>query len=106
MKTVTESIFSGKTHVIPMAEVHHIERDMREDYSDAIMVVLNGTTWNAEIDAYNNSAHLRHDEAEAFLSCWCRYRAELECDDLADLAPDEIIPGTLTSLHNLGRSQS
>ncbi|HAD32190.1 MAG TPA: hypothetical protein DCE77_11495 [Methylophaga sp.] len=106
MKTVTESIFSGKTHIIPMAEVHHIERDMREDYSDAVIVVLNGTTWNVGMDAYNNSAYLRHEEASAFLSCWCRYRAELECESLADLSPDEIIPGTLKALHELGRGDS
>lgn len=82
MGKVTESIFSGETAVVPIAEVHHIERDTREGYKDAIRVVLNGTTWNSALNTYNNSICLRHDEAEAFLQCWCRYRSELEAPTL------------------------
>jgi hypothetical protein len=102
MGNVTESIFSGNTVVIPMAEVQYIERDKREGFTDAISVILSGTTWSNEIDAYNNSAYLRGEEAEAFLRDWCRYRHELEENDLADLAPSEIFPGTMEALDKLG----
>ena len=91
MGKVSESIFSGDSAIIPMAEVHHIERDKREGFTDAIIVVLNGTTWNNEIDAYNNSIWLRHEEAESFIKCWCRYRYELESETIMNLQED--IPG-------------
>ena len=103
MGKVTASIFSGKTVIVPMAEVHHIERDMREKYTDAIIVVLNGTTWNNEIDTYNNSVYLRHEEAESFKQCWCRYRAELEADTIINIHGE--IPefeGTTEALDKLG----
>ena len=88
MGQVTESIFSGETAIIPMAEVHHIERDKRDGYTDAISIVLSGTTWNQEIDAYNNSIWLRHEEAKSFLQCWCRYRAEIEAETIINIGAD------------------
>lgn len=91
MGQVTESIFSGETVIVPMAEVHHIERDKRAGYEDAITVVLNGTTWNQEMDAYNNSVWLRHEEAESFKRCWCRFRAELEAETIINISGD--MPG-------------
>lgn len=86
MGNVTESIFSGETVVIPLAEVQHVERDLREGYQGCINVILSGTTWNAEFDGYNNSAYLRSEEAESFIACWCRYRHELEQPTIACLA--------------------
>ena len=103
MGKVTESIFSGESVIIPMAEVHHIERDKREGYTDAVIVVLNGTTWNNEIDTYNNNAYLRHEEAESFKQCWYRYRAELEADTIINIHGE--IPefeGTIEALDKLG----
>lgn len=87
-KTVTESIFDGETTIIPMAEVHHIERDKREGYEDAISIILNGTTWNNEVDYWNNNIYLSGDEAASFLKSWCKYRHELEIDTLMDLSED------------------
>jgi len=85
MKTVKESIFSGKTVIIPMAEVQHIERDKRNGFEDGISIIFKSTRWSTEMDAWDNTAYLRHYEAESFLKCWCKYRAELESDVLMDL---------------------
>ena len=84
MGKVSESIFSGESTIIPMAEVHHIERDRRDRFTDAIFVILNGTTWNNEIDAYNNAIWLRHEEAKNFKRSWCNYRSELESGTIMD----------------------
>lgn len=104
MGKVTESIFSGDKHVIPLADVLFIERDKREGFEGGISVILSGTTWNNEIDTYNNCAYLTGDEAQSFMSDWCRYRAELEADDIMDISGDdfEIFPGTIEQLNNLG----
>lgn len=101
MGKVTESIFSGTSVVIPLAEVHHIERDMREAFSDVITVVLSGTTWNQKIDSYNNAVYIRHQEAESFLDAWCRYRAELEAETVEDIRPD--VPGFEGTLESLSK---
>ena len=85
MKTVTESIFSGETCIIPMAEVLFIERDKRESYKDGITVIFKGTTYSNEAGEYNNNAYLRKEEAKSFIQCWCAYRSELEADTLMDL---------------------
>ncbi len=92
MGKVTESIFSGESAIIPMAEVHHIERDKRKGF-DGIIVVLNGTTWNQEIDTYNNGVYLQHEEAKSFKQAWCRYRAELESETIinSDMLEFELI---------------
>lgn len=82
MGTVTESIFSGATSIIPLAEVHHIEIDKLSN----LIVVLNGTTYSEELGTYNNHAYLTGEEAEAFKKAWCRYRSELESESLANLA--------------------
>jgi hypothetical protein len=83
MKTVTESIYSGKTAVIPLSEVQHIEH--RGNYS---MIVFKSCTWNTEIADYNNAICLHKDERAGFLAAWCRYRSELEADTLMDLSPE------------------
>ena len=100
---VNESIFSGKSVIIPLAEVHHIERDMREGYTDAICVILNGTTWNSEIDNYNNAIYLRHEEAESFKKSWLIYRADIEDETIINIMED--VPGfegTKEALNKIG----
>lgn len=83
-KTVTESIFNGATAIIPLAEVQHIEKDQRERYKGGLIVVMSGSTWNQEIDFYNNTPYLSGDEAESFKKAWCRYRSELETETLVE----------------------
>ena len=85
MGTVTESIFSGKTVIIPMAEVQHVERDQRKNFEDGISVIFKSTRWSSEMDVWDNSAFLRHEEAKSFLKAWCTYRSELEAGTLMDL---------------------
>jgi hypothetical protein len=83
----TESIFAGESAIIPLAEVQFIEPDKRKNFEDGIHIILSGTTWNAEIDCYNNHAYLRGEEAIEFKKAWCRYRHELEIESLAKLNP-------------------
>jgi len=82
-KTVTESIYAGKSHTIPMALVQHIERRPHGQY----MVVMKSSTYNADFDDYNNAPCLDKDEGPRFMAAWCRYRAELEAPTLMDHTP-------------------
>lgn len=90
MGKVSESIFSGLNHVIPMADVSHIERhwysgdaERTRDNYRGLIVVTKHTTWDKETDTYNNAPYLSAgEEAENFLRYWCLYRAELESETL------------------------
>jgi len=77
---VTESIFSSASLVIPLAEVHHIEKNKY-----GIMVILKDTKWNFEHDCWENAIHVPEDIKDRFLSSWCVYRHELEIGTLKDL---------------------
>lgn len=79
---VTESIYSGKCVVVPLADVQHVEK------SDAgLIVVTKHTKWDREANYWANNIWIDGAEASGFLSAWCRYRSELEADTLADLMP-------------------
>jgi hypothetical protein len=80
---VTESIYSGKNIVIPLADVQHIEKTNPL----GLIVVTKHTRWDREIDGWANNAWVDAAEAPAFMRAWCRYRSELEADTLADLEP-------------------
>jgi hypothetical protein len=82
MGTVTESIYSGKSTVVPLADVQHIEK--REL---GLVVVTKHTRWDNDGDFWANSIWIDKAEADAFLKAWCTYRSELEADTLADLSP-------------------
>lgn len=90
MNTVSESIFSGSKHIIPMADVSHIEKywyrgeEKTEENLKAYLVVMKHTTWNSKLDCYNNNVSLDVAEGKEFLKAWCMYRHELEkCDATA-----------------------
>ena len=85
MGKVTESIFSGDTYIIPLAEVLFIVRDKREGFKDRITVVFKGSTWSNETDYYNNIAYIIGAEAENFITAWCRYRAGLESETVVNI---------------------
>lgn len=92
MGKVSESIFSGETVIVPMSDVQHIEKhwysgdDKATTEYRGIHIVTSKTTWNQEIDAYNNSIYLPNSEEEkAFLRAWCTYRHELESETILDL---------------------
>ena len=94
MKTVSESIFSGKTTVIPMADVQHIEKryhncDLVSGPKNGdlmgIMIITKHTRWDMDADTWANNIWLGKEEADSFMRCWCDYRAELEADTLIDV---------------------
>jgi hypothetical protein len=82
MGTVTESIYSGKAVIVPLADVQHIETHNPL----GLIVVTRHTRWDCERDVWANSIWINADEADAFKAAWCRYRSELEVDTLADLS--------------------
>lgn len=86
MGKVTESIFSGKTVIVPLADVQHIER-WDHNSIPGIKVITKHTRWDAETGDWANSIWISDPEATQFRAAWCRYRAELEDDTLADLSP-------------------
>ena len=85
MEKVKESIFSGETTIIPMADVQHIEKhwfpsdtDRNKQNYRGIKVITKNTRWNREVDDWDNNIYLSRKEAESFIECWCRYRSEVE----------------------------
>ena len=87
MNKVSESIFSGKTTVIPMADVQHVEKNRQScDYADGskkgdisgYTIITRHSRWDAETDSWANPIILGKEEGEAFLRAWRDYRHELE----------------------------
>ncbi len=90
MRTVTESIFSGTSVIVPLADVQHIERHDKNSIP-GIMVITRHTHWDCDHDVWANAIWISEPEATAFMVAWCRYRSELEADTLMDLSPQEPI---------------
>jgi hypothetical protein len=88
MGKVTESIYSGKQAIVPLADVQHIEPHSGAGHAiPGIVIVTKHTTYNFEHDGWNNSIWISEPEATEFKAARCRYRSELEADTLADLSP-------------------
>ncbi len=88
-KRVSESIFSGKSVVIPMADVQHIEKHFQScDLVDGtkkgdfcgILIITKHTRWDMDADMWANNIYLSNHkkEAERFMQAWCYYRYEIE----------------------------
>ncbi|WP_458756658.1 hypothetical protein ACSVBT_12825 [Afipia sp. TerB] len=86
-RTVTESIFSGSSVVVPLADVQHIEK-RHHNSIPGIMVITRNTRWDFDRDEWSNAIWISEPEASAFAQAWCRYRGELEADTLMDLSPN------------------
>lgn len=93
MHTVTESIYSGRNIVIPLADVQHIEKHN----PGGLIIITKHTRWDTETGNWANNAWIGGDEADAFMAAWCRYRSELEADTLADLRGDA---GSILAIHD------
>lgn len=88
MNNASESIWATNQYVIPMADVSHIENDLRADYLGSITVIFKHSRWNDATQCFEPNVHLLKDEASRFLKDWCYYRHELELDSLKTL-PEE-----------------
>lgn len=86
-KTVSESIFSGQTVIVPFADVQHIERHPQNSIP-GIKVITKHTRWDSDAGDWANSIWISEPEAVQFRRAWCAYRSELEADTLSDLSPD------------------
>ena len=85
MGKVTESIYDGKSVIVPLADVQHIEK---QPHNGALVVVTKHTVWNAHADFWANNVWIDAPEAEAFCAAWMRYRRELEAGTLVEQRPD------------------
>ena len=92
MHTVTESIFSGQSVIVPLADVQHIERHDKNSVP-GIVVITKHTRWDNEAGSWANSIWIGEPEAAAFRAAWCRYRSELEADTLADTLAASSVTG-------------
>lgn len=86
MHNVTESIYSGKSVIVPLADVQHIETHN----TLGLIIVTKHTRWDKDGDFWANSIWIDAAEAVAFKRAWCTYRAELESNALMDLSPRRI----------------
>ncbi len=84
---ISESIFSGKTMIIPMADVSHIEKqfETRDTANGAkkgdlcgYIIITKHTRWDMELDGWANNIYLETEEGEKFVRAWCDYRYEAE----------------------------
>lgn len=83
MQTVAESIYNGKSAIVPLADVQHIETGNPL----GLVVVTKHTRWDADSGFWANSIWIDGAEAGDFKAAWCRYRSDLEADTLMDLSP-------------------
>jgi len=86
MGQVAESIFAGKSVIVPLADVQHIESWAAHSIP-GIKVITKHTRWDSEHGDWANAIWISEPEATAFKVAWCRYRSDLEADTLADLSP-------------------
>ncbi len=90
----SETIFDGKTHVIPMADVQHVEihwiyhdKPKTRKNASGCLVITKHTKWNFEHDCWENAAYLSKDAMDKFLSAWSYYRSEIDdCDRGPEIA--------------------
>jgi hypothetical protein len=80
---VAESIWNGRSLVVPLADVQHIEKQP----AGALTVVTKHTRWETDGDYWANAICVDAADAASFMAAWCRYRSELEADALANLEP-------------------
>lgn len=92
MNTITESIFDNGSVIIPMADVSHIEYLTRPEYKsenglskqtgkslpNGIMIISKHTRWDMDTDTWSNGIFIPEEKKQDFITCWCRYRVELE----------------------------
>lgn len=98
---ISETIFSGKNLIVPMADVQHIEKKYEEIYEVApiggtvrkgtdytklsgVQVITDKTKWNFENDTWENAIWIgsTDNQAEEFLKAWCQYRSEIDYPDM------------------------
>lgn len=83
------SIYTGRTVIIPMADIQHCERLFRSarvaikegpqpPQPNGLRVVTSKTTYNQSGGHWENTAYILEDEREQFLEAWHAYRERVE----------------------------
>jgi hypothetical protein len=88
MGEVTESVFDGKSTIIPMANVQHVEKRYSKDGDLQLWIITDKTKWDFENDDWANPIFINNykatnnrkesKEATKFLKAWCQYLFEVE----------------------------
>lgn len=86
--SVTDSIYSSDSLVIPLATVQHVEKLSQAGNANGLMVITKDTKWNFEYDTWENGIFVPERLKDGFLSAFCTYRHEIEQSDLMDLRPN------------------
>ncbi len=70
-----KNIFVGKTAIIPMRDVQHIETSFCSNTKkrNGIWIIMKSTNWNYEYDMWDNAIYLDNEEAENFINEYCQY---------------------------------
>ena len=93
MGKVHESIFSGKSVIVPMADVQHIEKHYhtcsltdgtKKGDFQGINVITKHTGWDVDCDTWANPIWIPGDEGKNFIKAWCEYRHDLESETISD----------------------
>lgn len=92
MGCVSESIWSGKTITVPMAEVQHIEKLSNDRGPNGLWLITKHTKYNFEVDIWENPIYIPEEQAAGFMRAWCIYRSELESDTLMEHHPETVCP--------------
>jgi len=89
MGKASGSIYSDGRVVIPMFDVQHVEKcfhsrnladgTMKGDLS-GIRIITKHTTWNTELDDYDNAIWIgaNSGHAQKFIKCFCDFRSEID----------------------------
>lgn len=97
MSKVSESIWSGKTDIIPMADVQNIEKvfdrnnDGKRGSLKGIKIITKHTKYDDISGTWANAIWLGPEDGEIFIKDWCFYRFELEDGSAHFHGPEERI---------------
>lgn len=76
---ISETIYTDKNTILPMADVQHIEKLMNMNKPNGIWIITKHTRWNFEMDMWENPIYISEEDARSFISAWCQYRNEVDC---------------------------
>jgi hypothetical protein len=82
------SIYTGKGIIIPLADIQHCQPLFRSPYGavpsekgpqpNGLHVITGKTTYNRNVDDWENPAYVPQNEVEQFLEAWRAYRERVE----------------------------
>jgi hypothetical protein len=81
---ISETIYNGKEVVFSMADIQHIEKQKRPTTANGDFIpngaflITKHTTYNREVDGWENPIWISEEELPSFMKAWCFYRSEVD----------------------------